>query len=289
MKKVIILIILPFLFIGCANNKNMVDPNYAQAVNAYNQSALAKAQMVDSLVQGCKESGEDSAWCINSVTMQFGLSGNLNGQNNVPQYTPRPTKGDIILSKGLDIIGKALPIYGNLLISKDNNDTNARIAESNNNMMSDIITSGYNNMSAIGSQETMSVGGNYIVGDGNGDGDRYGDGNLLGDNNTVGDGNVRGNDNIMAGEGSIFGDGNTQGDGNLFSDGIDNIIGDANRDINGNDNLLNNTIGDDLLSGPNGQSDIDNSSPQPNEPEPVVDPLTPVCNGIGPVDPACDD
>jgi hypothetical protein len=161
-------------------------------------------------------------------------------------------------------------------------------------MMSDIITSGYNNMATIGSRETTSIGGNVTIGDGNGDGDRYGDGNLLGDNNTVGDGNVRGNDNILAGERAIFGDGNTQGNGNLFSDGRDNIVGDENTDVTGSDNLLDNYIGDDLLTGPNGRTDIDNSGePLPVDPdvqfqEDPKTPMKPPCLGIGPQPAECE-
>lgn len=251
-------------------NVKQADPNYMQQINSYNQAQMAKAQMVESLSAGCQKDQEDAAWCTALITQTIMGSGSVD-KNSTPKYTPKPTKGDILLSKSLDIVGKALPIFGNVVISKDNNETNARIAESRNQMMTDIVTSGFNGLTTLGSQENIAVGGDYIIGDGNGDGDRYGDGNIVGDGNVstgdgslVGDSNILGDDNVT-GDGNLFanGDGNVIGDENTNTTGDDNIVGDSNTSTDGNENAVDNDVEGDLFTG--GDSNGDEETPEDPE------------------------
>lgn len=257
--KVTIVLLVTLLLFACnKNNVKQADPNYMQQINAANQSQMAKAQMVSSLAEACKVNVDDASWCAALVTQTI-AGGNGMANAPVPKYTPKPTKGDIILSKSLDLLGKALPVYGNVVISKDNNETNARIAESNNQMMTDIITSGFNGMTTLGSQENIAVGGDYIIGDGNGDGDRYGDGNI------VGDGNVSTGDGSIVGDSNIVGDENVTGDANLFADGDSNVIGDDNTNTNGSDNAIDNEVGNDLFNSGGENGDDDDNSVDNNE------------------------
>ncbi len=244
--------------ISCGGNKKVpsANPNHMLTMQAYSNNALAKAKMVESLAQGCaKSSPEQAGWCTALIATQVLNSGG-GKQDRVPSYVKKPTKGDILLSKGLNILGSALPFAANVIISKDSNKANVAVQESRNAMMNDIITSGFDSMTTLGSQPTTSVGGDYITGDNNGDGDRYGDGNVVGDGNVMGDGN---------GDGDRFGDGdNIVGDGdNIVGDG-DNVVGDNN----GDGNIFDNTIGDGLFTGDgNGDDNSDNSNdPDPDDP-----------------------
>jgi hypothetical protein len=272
--KIMTLIIPTILIVGCkSENVKPADANYMQQLNTINQSNLAKAQIVSSLAKACEKNEEDSSWCVALVAQS--VMNNGNGQNNaqVPSYKPTPSKSDIFLSKSMDLIGKALPLYGSYAISKNNNEANVAIEQSRNDMLTGIVTSGFSNMTALGSQETISVGGDYIIGNENGDGDRYGDGNIIGDGNVstgdgslVGDSNILGNDNVT-GNDNLFanGDGNVIGDENTNTTGNDNIVGDANTSTDGNENAVNNDVEGDLFTGGSDNGD-EEPTPQPDPP-----------------------
>lgn len=252
--KLLFVLLLTLTLMACnKSNVRQADPNYMQQLNAYNQQQMAQAQMVQSLSQGCQANEEDASWCTALVSQTLMGGGGSMNRNNTPKYTPTPTKGDILLSKSLDIVGRALPIFGNYAISKDNNDTNVRIAESRNQMMTDIVTSGFNGMTTLGAQENIAVGGDYIIGNENGDGDRYGDGNIVGDGNTsTGDGS-------MVGDGNIVGDENVTGDSNVFTTGDSNVNGDENTNTTGDENGVDNDVDGDQFNGGDDNGDDDDT------------------------------
>lgn len=259
--KIIIAAVLLVFLTACANNQvRQVDPNYQAQLNLANSQTEANARVAEAAMYTCA-SDINPGLCVAFVTSN--TSGGSNAMaNQVPQLPRRePSVAERFLFRTMDIAVAALPIAGQVIMNRDNTDARVQMNESNNTMLSDIVTSGFDNMGAIGSVPNYSAGGNITIGDGN-----VGDGNTgIGDGFMIGDGNT-GRDRITTtstlGDGSVFGDGNQYSGRDRSEYGDENVIGDRN--VGRDDTRSGRWSSDDIQNGDN-RDNPDNSQNLPLE------------------------
>lgn len=225
--KVIVLLLIFVLIVGCASNEARTDPNYVRQLESAQRMAEVQSAMAQEAFQACQHDSNPGL-CASSVSERFSMAENTGGgQQQGNPFAPAPPQqqrsyGQEVGLRVLDGMFGALPMVGQWAINRDNTRANVAISESNDQMMGDVMTTGFSELGETGRQPSYQAGQNLTIGDGN-----IGDGN-----DTIGDGNV-GDDNVGVGDGSMIGDGNvgrdSYGDGSLIGDeNRRNLIGDEN-------------------------------------------------------------
>lgn len=220
-------IALTLLTVGCTEEPTKVNSNYQAAIDGAAKLNQAKSALATSLAQSCSTaSATEVAMCVAFVATQFGNNG---GNGNIqipapPQEMPSFGRqiGLHIIDGLFDVAKIGVPTFYQYKTAEANDQTQLGIAQSNNSMLSTIVTSGYNANTAIGARPSVQVGGNYTSGNGN----IVGDNNTNGNNNGPGDRYYRngvvtqGNDNRSSSPGPIENSGNcTTGTGGATDTG----------------------------------------------------------------------
>jgi hypothetical protein len=216
------------LSVGCTENPTKgVNSNYQAALNGVEKMNQAKTALATTLAQSCATaSSQEVAMCVAFVATQFGNGGGT-GTTQIPappQEVPSFASQLAlhVLDGVFDVAKIGVPTFYQYKTAQANDSTQLGIAQSNNNMLSTIVTSGYNASATIGSRPTVQVGGNYTSGNGN----TVGDNNTNGNNNGQGDRYyhngviTQGNDNRSSSPGPFDNSGNcTTGNGGATDTG----------------------------------------------------------------------
>lgn len=170
---------------GCSESPTKgVNPNYQAAVTGAENLNNAKMTLATTLANSCATAGgQNVAMCVAFVATQFGNNSGAGGSQLPAVPAEVPSFGQQLamhfLDGALDVAKIGVPTIYSYKTARAADQTQLGIAQSNNNMLSTIVTSGYNATSTISARPTVQVGGNYTSGNGN----------------TVGDNNTNGNDN----------------------------------------------------------------------------------------------
>jgi len=249
--RILFSVMIMLSLVACGSTPT-INPNFNRQMEAFERQQVANAQRdtarmatMNTLAGACaKDDHSDSAALCAAL-----IASNLDSGSGGSQQAQLPSIPQEKDPTWLRLVGIGLGPVANAATAILTNQQNNRTSRANTAVIwgnvggmvgegfrsnTRIAGSGFDALEVVGSRDSVSVTGDYIVGNGNATGNNnvLGNSNVLGNENGDGarvSGGILGNDN---GDGPRVGDGGINGDGN----------GDGNGDNNGDDNSILNPV-----------------------------------------------